>query len=812
MPLWQRRKWDVLGILASIALVLAAYSGVAFGGRTFDTSSEVSGVNGNLPPSGVAPWTGTDLIRPDRAAGAWQSVPWAQVTHRQLGQGHWPLWNPYQGIGQPLAANMQSAALDPLFVAINLHPTTRTWDLTWLFVFSIAAVATFLFCRRLGIGVLGAACGAGAFTLFGWFAMDTSDAFVHLYVYLPLLFLTIDGTARSSKLRWVAGLGAAVAGSILAGMPESTFFVLAGAGAYAAFRSSTSPPGERWATAFRLGCAAAFGLALAAPLLLMLFQYLGVSFNLHTAGFGARTGGFRALLAWLFPFIRGETMAGGWNTVGIDRGWIGMAWAMLAAVAAAAPRALRRSGGWFFLALGLLVEARNHAVPVVQWLGRLPGFDRADAIAFAPPLAGFGFAVAAAIAIDALVEGEVERRRLGIGVVAVFMLATILVLTGSGSYLRDVAAARVWLLVGAVAGAVIVVAAFLAVLHPNGRRICAGVAASSLLTELFLLFPAPSLYAPRVNPYQQPPWLSLVETGLAQHSSARVFGFESVLYPNTAGVFGISDIRTVDALYIDRYVRYLRSFVVPFVDRFTGDGLPDGTVQANPMFDLLGVRYVMSSSKGLDLGAGAGQYASLGDSGGVKVYENTHALPRAFVVGDLQQTRDVGAALSYLKSMGHPQTDGTTLLDRFDPTHQAVVEGGGPVVANLRAHAPDRVASIVSYGSQRVEIDVTTGTPGLLVLTDAYYPGWRATVNGQPSPILPADIAFRGVMLGGGASRVVFTYHAPGGDRVWAIPVLAAVSMTAAAAGAGIRRHRWTASPPTGQPATLPPAMEPRDA
>ena len=44
--------------------------------------------------------------------------------------------------------------------------------------------------------------------------------------------------------------------------------------------------------------------------------------------------------------------------------------------------------------------------------------------------------------------------------------------------------------------------------------------------------------------------------------------------------------------------------------------------------------------------------------------------------------------------------------------------------------APGRATHIASYDSQRVQVDVSAGAPGLLVLTDAYYPGWQATVNG----------------------------------------------------------------------------------
>jgi uncharacterized membrane protein YfhO len=49
--------------------------------------------------------------------------------------------------------------------------------------------------------------------------------------------------------------------------------------------------------------------------------------------------------------------------------------------------------------------------------------------------------------------------------------------------------------------------------------------------------------------------------------------------------------------------------------------------------------------------------------------------------------------------------------------------------------------------------------PGYLVLTDTYYPGWRATVDGQPAEILEANHAFRAVQLDRGEHTVTFEYE-----------------------------------------------------
>lgn len=65
----------------------------------------------------------------------------------------------------------------------------------------------------------------------------------------------------------------------------------------------------------------------------------------------------------------------------------------------------------------------------------------------------------------------------------------------------------------------------------------------------------------------------------------------------------------------------------------------------------------------------------------------------------------------------------------------------------------------MSYRADRVEIVVQAPGPRLLVLTDVYYPGWKATVGGREAPIYPANLAFRGVVVEPGSHAVVFTYE-----------------------------------------------------
>ena len=777
------RQREFLGILAVIAMMVVAYHGVALSGKTFDTSAMESGVNGNDPPTGVAR-PSVNHFRVDPGASAWAMVPWAQVTHQELSQGRVPWWNPYSGAGTPLAANAQSAVFDPLLIAVNLHPTTLSWDLSLLFAFALGGIGTYLFLRSRDISMLGALTGTAAFVMCGFFATGSNNSFARIAVYLPILFLLVDRTVKSEKLRWPAGLGLAIAAAILAGMPEMTFFVLAATVLYAGYRIARSPGPARWRGAGRMAGAGLLGLLFGAPLLVLFLGYLPVSFNVHGPGLGLAAASKATLLNWLIPFVNGYPAA--LRNTGLipTRSWIGAGGAVLLVVAAASPAAMRKRGGWLFLGLGLLLLLKIHGFPGLQLVGRLPGVNRTNFISFSPEVVSFCFAVVVAIAIDALRHGEVVRRRLlaGMGMLGV---VTLLLLFSNRAILRagpQISPWRQYLLyaIALGAGGATAAAGLASILRPNLRRLVAPAAAAVVVLELLVMF-APGAYAARTDPYLAPMWLAAVRSGLVTNTQARVFGFDRVLYPNTAGVFGIEDARTLDAVYLTRYVTYIGDFVSPFSDRFTGDFTTPSDVEGNPMFDLLGVRYLLTGPTPtgptmLDEPASSpSQFREL-VTGTVSVFENTTSLPRALVVPAVHRVAGTRDAVAFLKGLGHPMADGTTRLDRFDPSSQAVVEASGgvalPEVSTKAVPArPKRIARIVSYAADEVAIDVPAGAPGLLLLTDTFAPGWEATVNGHLAPVLPTDVAFRGVALTGDAAHVVFRYRPPGATLTWALPL-----------------------------------------
>ena len=167
----------------------------------------------------------------------------------------------------------------------------------------------------------------------------------------------------------------------------------------------------------------------------------------------------------------------------------------------------------------------------------------------------------------------------------------------------------------------------------------------------------------------------------------------------------------------------------------------------------------------------------------VVVYENPAAYPRAFVVPEAVLAPDGTAAMARLRE------------GPLDPRTQVVVESAPASGLGPFNGTPAHDASIVAEGSAVVDVQADAPAGGFLVLTDPYYPGWRAFVDGQEAPILRADYLFRAVALAPGSHLVRFTFTPTSFERgIWLS--LAGVGIALGAivvglAGPTMRRRPW---------------------
>jgi hypothetical protein len=200
-----------------------------------------------------------------------------------------------------------------------------------------------------------------------------------------------------------------------------------------------------------------------------------------------------------------------------------------------------------------------------------------------------------------------------------------------------------------------------------------------------------------------------------------------VWQPSLALLAGLYDVGGVD-----------NPLVIADVARFW-----EGTGgRSTRLYDLLGVRYVLGS-KEVTLDWDKLSLAFDGDPD-VDVYHNEMALPRAFVVHQATVAADHEDAWTQIQEPG------------FDPATTVVLEGGNAVDLQQAVQAS---VEVVRYEPNVVEIEVDSEAEGYLFLSDPYYPGWRAEVDGEPATILRANYAFRAVAVPAGSHRVTMAFR-----------------------------------------------------
>jgi uncharacterized membrane protein YfhO len=88
-----------------------------------------------------------------------------------------------------------------------------------------------------------------------------------------------------------------------------------------------------------------------------------------------------------------------------------------------------------------------------------------------------------------------------------------------------------------------------------------------------------------------------------------------------------------------------------------------------------------------------------------------------------------------------------------------------------------------------VIVHATTRRPGVLVLTDTYFPGWEVEIDGEPSKVHRVDYLLRGVSLSPGSHRIEFRYRPASWRGGWIISLVTALGLLATAAYGWQRRR-----------------------
>lgn len=675
-----------------------------------------------------------------------------------LSSGDLPLWNPHLYVGAPFLADMQTGLFyPPNLLLFLLSPNFAYKALEWMAVLHIYLAGLFMYlCLRYlepgrPLRMTAALLGAVAYMFSDMFAVHFGNLnLIAVAAWLPLIFLLFWRALRMRRLGLAAGAGVAFGLSTLEGHLQITLYIgLALAVAMVVEASLCHRSRRGWAWSFlALALTAAVAIGLASLVLLPAFEYTRLS---PRAGLAYKDAARYSLI----PGLLGEMLVpalfssrepslywGVWDRVAV--GYLGIFPLILAGLALLLRRG-RRVALFVVLAVVAFLLALGGESVVHGWAYLLlPGFGQLRAPARAILLLDFSLAGLAALGLDRLLGPLGRRARRAFNSawrVLLWLGGAAILIGGAWTYLviyqaQDRDPVLFWRVSAAGSGviwAVLMLGASLVWLAARRsgrlrRRVLGWLAVGLVFLDLATVAAYTDLGdKPPTSGYDHP---QIVEFLRAEPGFFRIDSRTDVWdvwQPNLALLAGLYDVGGVDnPLVVADVARYLEG---------TGG-------RSTRLYDLLGVGYVLGS-KEVTLDWDKFSLAFDGDPT-VNVYRNESSLPRAFMVHRAVVADDQEDAWARIHQ------------DAFDPATTVVLESGQPLEGP--AGVEDRV-QVVRYAPNALEIELEAGAEGYLFLSDPFYPGWKAELDGEPAELLRADYAFRAVKVPPGSHRVTMSFR-----------------------------------------------------
>ena len=652
---------------------------------------------------------------------------------RAFAEGRIPLWSENFNSGHPFLADIQSAVFYPLALVntlLNLALFNSfslfALELEALFHFWLAGAFTYLFARRAIKSRVGSFVSAIVFMFGGYLTSYPSLqlAILETAAWLPLALFFIDRATEQETIRRNASTNLIAAGIVLgvaalAGHPQTFLFVFATSAIYFLFRvwqnnqsKIANRKSQKWLRALgaiTLLALIAFGIAAVQLVPAMEYQQLSTR---EALSFAEAAKGFPTLdiLQFILP---------GFTNAFASPLYVGILPLWLALFALLKRR--NETMFWGLLALGALILSFGFYVfAYVLLYVFVPGaslFRQQERLAF---VVSFALAMLAGYGITDLMGAfDLKHARklfLLLPAGAVIMLALLLMFFVAGTQNPQGRFA----FLGDRAGLMLIVFGLNSMFvglylwkNLNARWF-------SILAIVLILFDLWSVNEPANKGRAEERFADIpFAEQLHQDSSLYRVTSDEQLLPGHFGIAtGLQDIDGISPLRLARYDALLK--------------LPPEIY-----LPLLNVQYALTRN--------ADEYDGqiISRDGDAQLVQLRNVLPRAWLVGNAQaETNDAQAA--------------TLLANNFDAAHNALVSTQLPFAPN--ADAANGTVATSTYAPQQIIFDVNAPADGLLIVSENFYPGWRATIDGQETEILRANLTLRALPIRAGQHRVEMWY------------------------------------------------------
>lgn len=670
--------------------------------------------------------------------------PWYAFLNDSALRGDSLLWNPLEACGLPFFALWRTRCLSPFSIPFYLFNLDTAFQVSAILKLLVAGLAAYFVARRLGFDkpialFVGVAIQSGGHVLL-WLNWPLSDTIV----WLPILIVVVERFRMGQFRVWP--LGAVVFGLMLTGGdPQAVAGALLYSAIYLTARRILNPRGDGPALAPGLGMLAAVCALGAALLAVQLAPFIEFVRSAATTGrqLSEPDIGLTDLVVSFLPgFLGGFGPAIAGHGTGDSPQTLGMLYVglgqlvllplWLAVRRSAEPRQRNRVEAFLIAAVTMTVLA-TVARPLLGYVPLLNTLGPRHLLA-ANALSLTLVAAAAAeewIELDAASCAKAIRRFL-VAAPAVVGVGVVLVVLNLDRPRPGAAP-----LAGQVAVAVGMAMALLGLtavtlLRPSVRVMGYGLAALALV-DLFVTFQPGIPFANQDALFPSTPFMAVLketDTRVCGSAALHEWPVSGNLAPQAHGTSGV--------LLKRQAAFFEKADEDPVLLRRTG----------SPNLLL-----TKSDIQGAFAAVRPGLRVKQVFSWGAVLFEDVGTTPRAWVTHEARLVRDFNPDDL---SVNLPP-----LVERIVPP-----EGSAAASTQVEIIPPEKNAYVV--------VQVELEEPGLLVLADTWYPGWKAWVNNERAEIGIVDGIFRGMALEPGQHRVVFSYDP------WSLKLGMAVSVVAA--------------------------------
>lgn len=696
--------------------------------------------------------------------------------------GHFPLWDPYLFGGLPYIAAMHGDIFYPTFLLRMIMPTDAA--MTWGFIIHIflSGLFTYGFLRAIGYSFYGALAGGIAYMMSGQIASYVSpghDGKLFVSALFPLALWMLHLGFRQGK-NWAWGAFALIIGlCVLSPHPQLLQYTLLASGAYSLFVAFAALDGvklPRDVAIKRLGVAllaVILGLAMGAVQYLPVREY--VKWSPRAGGFGDYSTATsyawppeEVLNAYLPQFSGMLNNYWGRNLIHLHSDYAGVVVLMLAGAAFIGLRSDPRRKQIIFWSVALVVTllwSLGGATPFYHIpYALIPGtkYFRAPATIFF--VGTLALAVLACAGTERFLQLRVSRKYLlgwAIWGLVIALLASVGALTSIAESLADermldrVHANNLAVILGAwrsFAFVLLLGGLWFAISRGKISSIAAAWALVALMAlDLWSIERVYWMFMPRANViYASDPIIDLLKK---EPQPVRVLALQirptqhRDVFLNGDGLMS-HRIRSTLGYHGNEIGRY---------DELTGTNSTDNRLVLPNVLQVTNTRYFLTNIPELPFIGNTTLVKgpivnATGDS--VYLYRLNGENPYSWVTPVAVKAPD-------------DQVLATILNSRFDLTRAALFDTSAKVtVAQGVQSLPSPLAiktSVRHYEPGKVQIDLSAPAPegASLVVSENYYPGWLASVDGKPARIGRADYSMIGVELPPGARSIELNFTSP---------------------------------------------------